>query len=167
MNSRAGLWQTFSVSNVEFRNFFSDRSKLYGLVMSSESVFENIYKGTGFSNLEILQWRSTEIQRFEVPWNFFTVNISLHFLQLTIKNYLFRQLTVTFRPFDGWRLTFLRQPPSPPPPHIGLGNLYHRIFNRLSQFWAGEYSLPADYHTSFNWEECWNKQKYAHNIPEI
>ena len=35
-------------SNVEFGNFFSDRSKLYGLVMSSESVFENIYRNWFF-----------------------------------------------------------------------------------------------------------------------
>ena len=49
MNSRAGLCQTFLVSNVEFGNFFSDRSKLYGLVMSiaSESVSENIYGNWG------------------------------------------------------------------------------------------------------------------------
>ena len=58
--------------------------------------------GTGFFSLEIIQEapvksvKSAETVRFEIPWNFLTVDIYLHFWRLTVKN---------FRPFDCWRLT--------------------------------------------------------------
>ena len=43
---------------------------------------------------------SAEI-RFEIPWNFLTVNINLHFWRLEVKHNLFWRL-ISFRLFDGW-----------------------------------------------------------------
>ena len=76
--------------------------------MSRESVFVRTLMGTGFYDLQTLQepevgpWRLGEMARFEIPQDSFTLNTNLHFLRLTIKNYIFWRLN--FRPFDGWRL---------------------------------------------------------------
>ena len=43
---------------------------------------------------------SAEI-RFEIPWNFLTVNINLHFCRLEVKNNLFWPL-ISFQLFDRW-----------------------------------------------------------------
>ena len=43
---------------------------------------------------------SAEI-RFEIPWNFLTVNINLHFWRLEVKNNLFWRL-ISFQLFDRW-----------------------------------------------------------------
>ena len=75
--------------------------------MSKESPFEIMYILTGFFSLEILQEpevlgnRSAEIVRFAISSKFWTININLHFLRLTVKHYIFRRLTVKFRLFDG------------------------------------------------------------------
>ena len=47
-------------------------------------------------------WRSAEIGRFEMNWDFSTININLHFWRLTVKNKLFWRLTVEF--WAVWRL---------------------------------------------------------------
>ena len=47
-------------------------------------------------------WRSAEIGRFEMNWDFSTININLHFWRLTVKNKLFWRLTIEF--WAVWRL---------------------------------------------------------------
>lgn len=94
--------------------------------MSKESSFEITYILTGFFSLEILQEPevlengSAEIVRFAIPSKFWSININLHFWRLEVKDYIFRRLTVKFRPFDGWWLTPLR-------PSIGSTELFHGI----------------------------------------
>ena len=52
--------------------------KRVSIVMFRKSIFGNMR--TGFSSLEIFQEQeSAAIVRFEIPWNFFTVNLTLHF----------------------------------------------------------------------------------------
>ena len=69
--------------------------------MSRRNVFENM--GTGFpvffryQKSMTISWH-TKKSKTEMPWNFLTVNINLHF----------RRWRLNFGPFDAWLLTTLR-----------------------------------------------------------
>ena len=62
--------------------------------MSRGRVFENMGAAWLFKFWNSLgarsSGRSAEIVRFEIPWNFLTVNINLHFWRLRVKITLFR-----------------------------------------------------------------------------
>ena len=85
--------------DMKFRNNFRYKPVLRSCVEGN--VFENME--TGFpvffrsQKSMTISW-NTKKSKIEMPWNFLTVNINLHFRRWRLK----------LRPFDGWLSTTLR-----------------------------------------------------------
>ena len=92
--TRVKIWnlflfsKNFNAKNFEVKNIRSGATRAE---MFREPIFENLARGFSTSKIllepEVRHGRSAEIVRFEIPHPL-TVNITVHFLRLTVKNNL-------------------------------------------------------------------------------